>query len=172
MRKAKQASATVDVVTVETRGAPAVLKRLETTAARLELEIDDAASRLSALRALGENAVDKAALARVEAELISAKEDYLKTAKVLLSYDRGVSSERKEGEKVSVAEAQEWFAQLILSIRLAVEQVVIADAQSAALCESPEAFYAASAANYRAAVESALSAARKDGVLPGWCSAS
>ena len=76
--------------------------------------------------------------------------------------------ERQHGEKISVEEAREIFAQLILTIDLALEQAIIADAQSAALCDSPEAFHRAAADNWRAAKDGALASAKADGVLPKW----
>ena len=45
---------------------------------------------------------------------------------------------------------------------------IIADAQSAALCDSPEAFHRASADNWRAAKDGALASAKADNVLPKW----
>lgn len=154
-------------------GAPAVLRRLEKDALELEQTIDNAKERLVALQLLspnGEKADEKhkAEIARVQNEYDSARDEYIKVAKVLLPYDKGISSERKEGEKISVAEAREIFAQLVLSIDLSIEQVIISDAQSAALCDSPESFHAAHAENYRAAKAGALDAATRDGVLPKW----
>ncbi len=88
--------------------------------------------------------------------------------KMLLPYDKGIEPNRREGEKISVAEAREIFQQFMLSINLAIEQTIIADAQSAALCDSPEAFHIAHAENYRAAKDGAMAAAKNDGVLPAW----
>ena len=76
--------------------------------------------------------------------------------------------EKREGEKIPVAEVKEYFAQLLLSVGLAVEQVIIADSQSAALASSPEEFYKARADNYRAAKDGAIQSAINDGVLPKW----
>ena len=109
--------------------------------------------------------------ARAEIELSLSRDNWNKTAKALLSYDRGVATDRKEGEKISVEEAKEIFRQFMLTIDLALEQRIIADAQSAALCDSPEAFHAASADNWRAAKDGALASAKSEGVLPNWISA-
>jgi len=150
--------------------APGVLKQLQEDAWEARERKAAALARVFELQQMPENGieVDKVAMARAENDLATAKDDWLKISKALLTYDRGVSSERKEGERVAVSEAREIFAQLILSITLAVEQVIIADAQSAALCDSPEAFYSAAADNYRAALDNALAAAKRDGVLPAW----
>ena len=88
-----------------------------------------------------------------------------------MNYDKGVAIERQQGEKISVEEAREIFSQLILTIDLALEQAIIADAQSAALCDSPEAFHRAAADNWRAAKDGALASAKADGVIPKWLAA-
>jgi len=152
--------------------APAVLRRLQSSAAKFAEQEDDAEARLAELYMLSPNAKEtqdnKSAIARAEAELFNARDNFNKTAKALLNYDKGVATERKDGEKISVEEAREIFAQLMLTIDLALEQRIIADAQSAALCDSPEAFHRASADNWRAAKDGALASAKSDGVLPKW----
>jgi hypothetical protein len=152
--------------------APAVLKRLQSSAAKFAEQEDDAEARLAELYMLSPNAKEtqdnKSAIARAEAELFNARDNFNKTAKALLNYDKGVATERKDGEKISVEEAREIFAKLMLTIDLALEQRIIADAQSAALCDSPEAFHRASADNWRAAKDGALAGAKADGVLPKW----
>ena len=152
--------------------APAVLKRLQMDAAKFSAQIDDCEARLAALGELSPNAAEtkenREQIARIECELVTARDNFGKTAKVLLAYDRGIDSNRKEGEKISVDEAREIFAQLILSIDLALEQRLIADAQSAALCDSPEAFHKASADNWRAAKDGAIASAKSECVLPKW----
>ena len=152
--------------------APAVLKRLQSSAAKFAEQEDDAEARLAELYMLSPNAKEtqdnKSAIARAEAELFNARDNFNKTAKALLNYDKGVATERKDGEKISVEEAREIFAQLMLTIDLALEQRIIADAQSAALCDSPEAFHKASADNWRAAKDGAVASAKADSVLPKW----
>ena len=155
--------------------APAVLKRLQMSAAKFAAQEDDAEARLDALRSLSPNAAEtqenKGAIARAECDLLNARDNFNKTAKALLNYDKGVAMERQHGEKISVEEAREIFAQLMLTIDLALEQRIIADAQSAALCDSPEAFHRASADNWRAAKDGALASAKSEGVIPKWLAA-
>lgn len=105
---------------------------------------------------------------RIESDLLFSLRRWDISRKALLEFDRGVAPEKREGEKILVSEAKEIFAQYQLSIDLAIEQTIIADAQSAALADSPEAFHIAHAANYRAAKEGAITAAKNDGVLPNW----
>ncbi len=160
---------------VESTGAPAVLRRLEADARALEQTIDNAKERLDALTALSPNAKKserhREEVAAVLNEYNIARDDYIKVAKVLLPYDKGISADRKEGEKIAVSECKEMFAQLLLSVKLAVEQVIIADAQIAALCDSPESFHISHADNYRSAVTGAIESAKSEGVLPKWIAA-
>lgn len=155
--------------------APAVLRRLQSDAAKFSNQIDDAEARLAALGELSPNASEtkenREQIARVEGELITARDNFGKTAKILLAFDRGVATDRKEGEKISVDEAREIFAQLVLAIDLALEQRLIADAQSAALADSPETFHKASADNWRAAKDGAIASAKTEGVIPKWLAA-
>ncbi len=152
--------------------APAVLRRLQSDAAKFSAQIDDCEARLAALGELSPNAAEtkenREQIARLECELVTARDNFGKTAKILLAFDRGVASERKEGEKISVDECKEIFAQLLLSIDLALEQRLIADAQSAALADSPETFHKASADNWRAAKDGAIASAKAEGALPSW----
>ena len=152
--------------------APAVLERLQMDAAKFSAQIDDAEARLGALGELSPNAAEtkdnREQIARVECELITARDNFGKTAKILLAYDRGVATERKDGEKISVEECKEIFAQYQITIDLALEQAIIADAQSAALCDSPEAFHRAAADNWRAAKDGALASAKAENILPKW----
>lgn len=103
-----------------------------------------------------------------EGDLSRAKDAWAQTSKILLSFDSKVSVERREGEKIPVAEAREIFAQYELSLRLAMEAYIIKISQDAALCDSAEGFHLAHADAIRACREGAISAARRDGVLPAW----
>ncbi len=112
--------------------------------------------------------VSETAERRAWGRYLEQRELYEDATKQLAVFDKGVRPERREGEKIPVSEAKEIFAQLMLSIDLAIEQMIIADAQSAALCSSPEEFHLAHAGNYRAAKDGAISNARREGALPGW----
>jgi hypothetical protein len=97
-----------------------------------------------------------------------SREVHAETLKSLATFDKGVSKERREGEKITVEEAKEIFAQLDLCGTLSLEAYIAAQAQSAALCDSPEAFMVAHAENIRAARNGAIDAAKRDGALPAW----
>lgn len=105
---------------------------------------------------------------RMHREYGEALEAWHDSSKKLLEYDSKVAPARREGEKVPVDDVKEWFAQYELSIDLAIEALIKADAQSAALCDSPEAFYKLHAENYRAAKRNALDQAIQNGVIPRW----
>ena len=97
-----------------------------------------------------------------------AREVHAETLKSLATFDKGVREDRREGEKILVSDVKEMFAQLDLSWSLALESYIVASAQSAALCSSPEEFYVAHAENIRAAKSGAMDAAKREGVLPAW----
>lgn len=154
--------------------APAVLRQLQRDAAKYSKQVLELESRLDALRSISPNHSDseteeaKAAMNRVDLELSIANKNWRETAKMLLPYDKGVAVEKREGEKIGIAEAKEIFAQLMLSLDLALEQCAISSAQSAALCDSPERFYKEHAENWRAAKDGAIASALGDGVIPKW----
>lgn len=151
-------------------GAPAALKAIE----EHELQCRNEKERLrqerdAALETMveGDDVSERKYRQRVNA-YAEALQNWDEALKRLNTFDKGVSAERREGEKITVSEAKEIFRQLILSIDLAIEGYIISLSQSAALCESPEAFHISHADNLRAAKEGALEAARRDGVLPKW----
>ncbi len=152
--------------------APAVLRRLQMSAAKFAAQEDDAEARLAELYALSPNSKEttenKGAIARAEMDLATARDNFNKTAKALLTYDKGIATERKDGEKISVEECKEFWKQYDLSLDLAVEQLAIADSQSAALCDDPASWYVTHAENYRAAKKGAVESAITEGVLPKW----
>jgi hypothetical protein len=157
---------------VQELAAPAVLKRLQMDAAKFSAQIDDAEARLAALGELSPNAAEtkdnREQIARVECELITARDNFGKTAKILLAYDRGVATERKDGEKISVEEAREIWKQFVLCVNLAMEQHIIASSQTAALCDSPESFHISAAENWKSALTGMIDSAISDGTLPKW----
>ena len=155
-------------------GAPAALRRLETEELKCYQSKEQLEAALSDLPEPSLNATTEqherwsAQKTRLESDLLFSFKRWDIARKALMEYDKSVAPEKREGEKILVSEAKEIFAQYQLSIDLAIEQTIIADAQSAALADSPEAFHVAHAANYRAAKEGAITAAKSDGVLPSW----
>ena len=155
-------------------GAPAALKRLETEELKCYQSKESLEAMLSTLEEPSLNATTEqrelwaTTKTRIESDLLFSFKRWDVARKALMEYDKSVAPEKREGEKILVSECKEIFAQYQLSIDLAIEQTIIADAQSAALCDSPEAFHIAHAGNYRAAKEGAITAAKNDGVLPAW----
>ena len=154
--------------------APAVLRRLQMDAAKFSAAIDDAEARLAELYALSPNAKEttenKGAISRLECELSSARDNFGKTAKILLSYDKGVAVERKEGEKISVEEAKEYIRHILDCVQIAHQKCRITMAQVAAKANSPEDFVANTDGAFSAEIKTAIRAALEDSVLPKWIS--
>ncbi len=105
---------------------------------------------------------------RAHRDYTDALEEWHASSKKLLEYDTKISPERREGEKISVSECKEIFAQYELSLRLAHEALIVKLCQDAALCNSPEQFHAAHAEAMRATRDGAIEAAKADGVIPNW----
>lgn len=152
--------------------APAVLRHLQKDAAKFAREVEELEDRLAALRSLSPNAAEKeenkAQLNRVDLELSIARKNFRDTAKTLLDYDKNVVTERREGEKVSVSECREWFAQYRLTIHVARENYIISIAQASPKFTAPEDFVKAHAEIIRSTEETALASAVKEGALPDW----
>jgi hypothetical protein len=151
-------------------GAPAALKAIEAheLACRKEKDLAHSAwKRAQELEVEGDD-VSERKERLTHTRYVESLEHWDDATKKLAIFDKGVKEERREGEKILVSEVKEIFAQFDLSINLAVEQYIIAQAQSAALCGSPEEFHLAHADNIRAAKAGAIDAAKREGVLPNW----
>lgn len=155
-------------------GAPAALARLEKEELQCYEKKEEIAALLNALEEPPLNASEEqrelwaTQKTRLESDLLFAFKRWDVARKALMEYDKSVAVEKREGEKIPIAEAKEIFAQLMLSINLALEQCAISSAQSAALCDSPEKFYKEHAENWRAAKDGAIASALGDGVIPKW----
>jgi len=97
-----------------------------------------------------------------------AREVHAETLKSLATFDKGVSKERREGEKITVEEAKEIFAQLLLCYDLAFEKCILTDARDAALAKTEIEFHEAHARNWRSAKDGAIESAKGENVLPKW----
>lgn len=161
-------------VGAEEKGAPAALARLETEELKCYQRKQELEHSLDNLPEPPLNSTTEqhelwaTQKTRLESDLLFAFKRWDVAVKSLREYHEKIKPSEREGEKILVSEAREIFQQYELSISLALEQTIIADAQSAALCDSPEAFHIAHAGNYRAAKEGAITAAKNDGVLPSW----
>lgn len=151
-------------------GAPAALKAMEGHELRSREEKDKAYTIWLDAKEKFVDGDDVAmrALHKAHEEYTECLEIWHNASKSLLSLDKGVSLERREGEKISVAEAKEHFKQFVLSIDLAIEAYIVQISQTAALCESGEQFHIAHSDAIRSAKAGAIEAAIRDGKLPNW----
>lgn len=156
-------------------GAPANLRRMELHEADAEKEVNSLKERIKAVQALiAENGDEDAQkpireqVASLRMQLDSAYDLWFKLSKQVRDFDKSVKESRREGEQISVAECLEFWRQFELSMDLAIEQLAVADSQSAALCDDPAKWYATHAENYRAAKQGVVAAAIAEGVIPKW----
>lgn len=161
---------------IKSTGAPANAKLLESHAADAEAEV----VKIKTERLRLQEAVAKldgdpekqkpflAQLSDLPAQLEKAYELWFKLSKQVLDYDKKVDTARREGEMIPRDDAQEFFAQLILSYNLAIESYIISLSQDATRAESPEEFYQKHSENLRSCVTSAFDKAQKDEKLPKW----
>lgn len=153
-------------------GAPAALRAIEIHELKCREEKNEAhAAWKEAQRCEAEgDEVSEIKERRMHNRYVESLEHWDDATKKLALFDKNVVNERREGEKVLVSDVKEMFAQLDASWTLAVESYVLAQSQSAALCESPEQFHIAHAENIRTAKASAIRDAAREGVIPAWLS--
>lgn len=161
---------------VENVGAPAAAQRLEAREAALwgrieRLEADLTKEDDDFKKADGDEVEQKlisAKIALINKDLMDTQKSWLQLTKQVREFDASIDTSRREGEKISRTEAEEFFRQHRLSIKLAIEKYIISLSQDATRAESPEQFYQAHADNIRTAFQSELENAQKDGKLPKW----
>jgi hypothetical protein len=152
------------------KGAPAALAAIAEHELRCRTEKDaayDAWNKAKDKLVEGDD-VSERALNRAHREYLEVLEIWHDASKKLLEFEKAVPEAKRDGEKIAVSEAKEYFRQYALSIDLAVEQLVIQISQAAALCESPEEFHKAYAENIRSAKSGAVESAVAENKLPGW----
>lgn len=137
-------------------GAPAVLKRLEGDAAKFSDQIDDLDARIAALRDVPGNENDNQQINGLLGELSQARKNFTDTAKVLLSYDKGIAPARKDGEKIPVSEVESIITQLFRFDRIAFETHLLSISQDAIRCKDEQEYYAKFADSHRACRETAI----------------
>jgi len=161
-------------VGAEEKGAPAALARLETEELKCYQRKQELEHQLDNLPEPSLNATTEqhelwaTQKTRLESDLLFAFKRWDVAVKSLREYHEKIKPSEREGEKLLVSEAKEIFAQYQLSLSLALESYIVAQAQSAALCEGPEEFHKAHAENIRASISSSIAAAIADGVVPAW----
>lgn len=155
-------------------GAPAALRRLEDHELRCAQECDKLKAERDRLRAMQEPEGDEAmrnhqnAIQNAVSNLADAQEDWNKALKSLREFDKAVSPEKREGEKIMRANVEEFMQQVYISIDLAMESYIISLSQDATRAESPEQFYQMHADNIRSCKVAAIEKAIQDKKLPSW----
>ncbi len=151
-------------------GSAAALRRLETKELSLYAEVEGAqAERDEAKRLVVDGDGDTLAHFRnAEANFLAALDGWQKVSKILLSFDKGVPKESREGEKILRTEAQEIFAQIRLSLTLGLESYII---RMADLCSQPltqQEAHRLHAENLRDCFAAQIESAKREGAIPVW----
>lgn len=170
MPRTKKTSPSKPVKISGDTGAPAALKALQEHEHKFRLETEKAYEVWQETKG---NLVDgdsesERVYIRAHREYTEVLEIWHDALKKLLAFEKAVPEAKRDGEKILVSDAVEYFRQYSLSISLAIEQYILQQAQSAALCDSPEDFVKAHGENIRAAKQGAIDAALNDGKLPNW----
>lgn len=151
-------------------GAPAALRAIEEHELRCRNEKDTAhkcwQERLRLL-VVGDDVSERDERLS-HSRYLEALELWDDSTKKLAVFDKGVRPERREGEKILVVECKEMFAQLFLSLNVALESYIISIAQNAYQCNSAEEFFQMHADNLRATRDTAIESAKRECVLPEW----
>lgn len=157
-------------------GAPDSAKRLEAAEAQaaakrevLERELERLEEQLKQADGDKEREDELGAkIDRAAKSLLTQTKTWIELAKQVNSFYKAVDESKREGEKIPKVEAEEFFRQFRLSIKLAIEKYIISLSQDATRAESPDQFYQAHSDNIRTAFQSELESAQKDGKLPKW----
>lgn len=155
-------------------GTSAALSRLGAHELQLSTEVDKLKDKLALLRAEPLPASDedqrtqRNAISQTIEQISELQENWIKAVRALREMDKAVPKSAREGEKISVEDAKEAFAQLQLSIFLAVDSFTLQVAQMALQCDSEEQFHEMCATKIRECVKGAIEVAKRDGALPAW----
>ena len=151
-------------------GAPAALKAIAEHELRCRNEKDAAYAAWSVAKSKlveGDDVSERTAN-RAHREYIELLEIWHDASKKLLEFEKVVPEAKREGEKIAVSDAKEYFRQYELSISIAIETYIVQISQSAALCESAEKFHSLHSDAIRTSVKGAIESAVREGVIPAW----
>lgn len=163
-------------MTKKETGAPANAKLLEQHAADAEQQVTRTRTTISDIIAElpkhdGNDVKQQTMrdeLNTLHARLIKEYDLWIKLSKQVLDFDKAVSEQRRDGEKVSRIDVEEYFRQFMLSLDLAIESHAITIAQEACRAESPTEFLRATHEGWLACKQAQIDAAIRDGRLPEW----
>jgi hypothetical protein len=154
--------------------APAVLRRLQMDAHKFSAQIDDAEARLAALGELSPNAAEtkdnREQIARIECELVSARDNFGKTAKILLAYDRSVDdSKRDASEKMSRDDVIKFVKMHAIYSRQGTENLANRFAGTVRECKDNAEVHKLTYELFRDCNLAAIDSAVRETHLPVWC---
>jgi hypothetical protein len=154
--------------------APAVLRRLQMDAHKFSAQIDDAEARLAALGELSPNAAEikenREQIARVECELIAARDNFGKTAKILLAFDKSVDdSKRDASEKLSRDDVIRFVKMHAIYARQGVETLANRFAGQVRECKDNAEVHKLTHTLFHECNAAAIDSAVRETHLPIWC---
>lgn len=161
-------------VTAPDTGTNAALQRLGAHELQLSTEVDELKVKLKLLRATAEPEGDEAQrvhlnqISQTIEQISELQENWIKAVRALREMDKAVPKSARDGEKISVEEAREAFAQLQLSIFLGVESFILQISGDALRCNSEEEFHSMCATKIRDCVKGQLEVAKREEALPAW----
>lgn len=144
-------------------GAPANAKLLEKHAADAELEVNRVKEQLAALRELVQPNGEKEAQATLSAQISKLQSDlegaydlWFKLSKQVREYDKAVSEQRRDGEKISRADVERMLTNAWRFQRIGRENFIVSISQEAIQCKDEMDFYAKFADSIRLCEETGL----------------
>lgn len=163
-------TATGDVKPRGDAGAPAALRAIEEHEVRCREEKEIARDLWKAAQTnLCEgDEVSGRTESRTRQDYLHALEIWDDATKKLALFDKTVAPEKREGEKVTKADAEKWLTSFARHARVGFEMMIGAVAQDAMQCATPEDFYRMSAEQFRGSFNEAMNTAERENQLPSW----
>lgn len=155
------------------QGAPAALRAIEEHEVRCREEKEIARDLWKAAQtALDEG--DEVSLrteSRCRQDYLHALEIWDDATKKLALFDKTVTPEKREGERIPKAEAESFLTASTRGLRIALEQGLVSISQDAMQCATPEVFYTMAASQIRGAFTESMNTAVRESKLPSWAAA-
>ena len=150
-------------------GSAAALQRWEAQERKDASLVDKLGDELDNLMKLDRDDDEiRSQISRKSSDLSEAKNQWESTSKILLSFDKNVSPEKREGVKLSQTEVESIIYHFVVRLRLATEQHFINIAQDLHKCKNEQEIYRVSADSFRGCVTSVIKVAITEQRLPGW----
>jgi hypothetical protein len=128
-------------MTKQDTGAAATLKRWEQQELAESETVKKCESDLNRLRKLKQTEDNIARVRNAEYALDAAKERWEDTSKVLLSFERGVAPEKREGEKLLASYIEDFLENTFRAIRISNAAFGLSIAQDAIRCKDEQEYY-------------------------------